>query len=151
MKSKMWTRKVLAVVVRFRTLQRYQERNMAISQVSPPRGERRRRSIGSWQSKPLQPKPHSKMKRNVHENRKLVPMREESVGQEWTSGSIGLRPSQILSWRSHLSYRPTPSPPDPHTCTAVAEVEDLRRELEELKQRLTDLEELMERLVGALH
>lgn len=38
----------------------------------------------------------------------------------------------------------------PH-CTAVADVEALRLQLEELKQRLTDLEELKERLVGALH
>jgi len=33
----------------------------------------------------------------------------------------------------------------------VADVDAIRLELEELKQRLTDLEELRERLVGALH
>jgi len=33
----------------------------------------------------------------------------------------------------------------------VADVDSLRIELEELKQRLTDLEKLRERLVGALH
>ena len=44
------------------------------------------------------------------------------------------------------------SPPNPHShCSAVANVEALRLQVEELKQRLTDLEELKERLVGALH
>lgn len=39
----------------------------------------------------------------------------------------------------------------PSPCPAVAEVDALRLEWEELKQRLTDLEQLNERLVGALH
>ncbi len=44
-----------------------------------------------------------------------------------------------------------PATPPPPRCSAVADVDALRLELDELKQRLTDLEELMERLVGALH
>lgn len=36
-------------------------------------------------------------------------------------------------------------------CPAITNVEALRRELEELKQRLTDLDQLRERLVGALY
>ncbi len=52
--------------------------------------------------------------------------------------------------RLALAAPPPPLPdPDP-TCTAVANVEALRLELEELKQRLTDLEEWKERFVGAL-
>ena len=42
-------------------------------------------------------------------------------------------------------------PPPPFLCSATADVGALRLELEELKQRLTDLERLRERLVGALH
>lgn len=41
-------------------------------------------------------------------------------------------------------------PPPPHTCPAVADVEALRLQVGELTQRLTDLEELKERLVEAL-
>lgn len=42
------------------------------------------------------------------------------------------------------------APPHPPPGPTVAEVEALQRELEELKQRLTDMEQLRERLVGAL-
>lgn len=59
--------------------------------------------------------------------------------------------SIVTIYVSYAALRPAPSPPRPLPCTAVADVEALRRELEELKQRLTDLEELKERLVGALH
>ena len=55
----------------------------------------------------------------------------------------------------YAALRPAPPPPplpDPDSapCNALAEVEALRHQLEELKQRLTDLEELKERFVGAL-
>ncbi len=54
---------------------------------------------------------------------------------------------------SYLFLRPASPhpPPPPPPCPAVADVDAIRLELEELKQRLTDLEELRERLVGALH
>ncbi len=52
---------------------------------------------------------------------------------------------------SYFFLRPAPPPPPPPRCPAVADVDALRIELEELKQRLTDLEKLRERLVGALH
>lgn len=55
--------------------------------------------------------------------------------------------SLIAIYVSYAARHPAPPPPSP----AVADVEALRLQLEELKQRLTDLEELKERLVGALH
>ena len=59
----------------------------------------------------------------------------------------------IVSYSFLRPVRPAPPPPTPlpPTCPAVADVEALRLELEALKQRLTDLEQLKERVVTALH
>ena len=75
---------------------------------------------------------------------------------DWASAlsNIVMAVSSILGiYVSYLALRPaTLPPPNPHShCSAVANVEALRLQVEELKQRLTDLEELKERLVGALH
>ena len=72
---------------------------------------------------------------------------------DWASAlaNIIMAISSIIAILVSYAYlHPTPSP-HPTPCTAVSNVDALRRQLEELKQRVTDLEELKERLVGALY
>ena len=47
-------------------------------------------------------------------------------------------------------YPPGPPPPPPSTPPADAEVDELHREMDALKQKQTSMEQQMERLVGAL-